>query len=122
MVFLNNINQLDNNLLQGYINDLGIQMVQKMLDLYNQQSIIYLEEINKAANDEFQQGWTASCHKMKGAAGSVGLVSVFNYLVEIENSVDTWQEKSKNYVELLNLNNQGILSLSKYLGSKKASV
>lgn len=120
MVFLNNINQLDNILLQGYINDLGILLVQKMLDLYTQQSIIYLEEINKAVNDKSQQGWSASCHKMKGAAGSVGLVVVFDYLVEIEKSIEPWQQKTTNYVELLNLNDRGILSLSEYLNTKKS--
>jgi HPt (histidine-containing phosphotransfer) domain-containing protein len=119
VVFLNNINQLDNILLQGYINDLGILLVQKMLDLYTQQSIIYLEEINKAVNDKSQQGWSASCHKMKGAAGSVGLVVVFDYLVEIEKSIEPWQQKTTNYVELLNLNDRGILSLSEYLNTKK---
>jgi HPt (histidine-containing phosphotransfer) domain-containing protein len=120
VVFLNNINQLDNILLQGYINDLGILLVQKMLDLYTQQSIIYLEEINKAVNDKSQQGWSASCHKMKGAAGSVGLVVVFDYLVEIEKSIAPWQQKTTNYVELLNLNDRGILSLSEYLNTKKS--
>jgi HPt (histidine-containing phosphotransfer) domain-containing protein len=121
VVFLNNINQLDNILLQGYINDLGILLVQKMLDLYTQQSIIYLEEINKAVNDKSQQGWTTSCHKMKGAAGSVGLVTVFNYLVKIEKSVEPWQQKTTNYVELFDLNDRGILSLTEYLNTKKAS-
>jgi HPt (histidine-containing phosphotransfer) domain-containing protein len=121
VVFLNIIKQLDDVLIQGYVNDLGIQIVQKMLDLYTQQSIIYLEEINKAVNDKSQQGWTTSCHKMKGAAGSVGLVTVFNYLVKIEKSVEPWQQKTTNYVELFDLNDRGILSLKEYLNTKKAS-
>lgn len=118
---MNIIKQLDDVLIQGYVNDLGIQIVQKMLDLYTQQSIIYLEEINKAVNDKSQQGWTTSCHKMKGAAGSVGLVTVFNYLVKIEKSVEPWQQKTTNYVELFDLNDRGILSLTEYLNTKKAS-
>lgn len=113
-----NINQLDGELLQGYLDNLGKGIVQKMLDLYQQQSAIYLEEIEKAISAQSQTLWQEKCHKMKGAAGSTGLVDVHSKLVAIEKSVDNWSEKSQDLSELIKLNRTALASFNEWLAAR----
>jgi len=108
-------NQLDNELLQGYLENLGKAIVQKMLDLYQQQSVIYLAEIEQAIKDESQDLWQEKCHKMKGAAGSVGLVAIHANLVVLEKSTDVWTEKSVHLAELKKLNDAAIATFIRWL-------
>ena len=119
---MDDIKYLDMNLLKGYINNLGVDIVQQMLDLYTQQSKLYLEEIESAIFEKSQQAWSKSCHKMKGASASVGLVATFSYLVTLEHSVEPWEEKSIFYKKLSRLNEDSIKAVYDYFNEKKASV
>jgi HPt (histidine-containing phosphotransfer) domain-containing protein len=116
---VNNINQLDTDLLAGYIANLGKDIVQQMLDLYVQQSVIYLQDIKQSMIDESQSLWQEHCHKMKGAAGSVGLLAVYDSLVKIEKSADDWPLKSKTCESLNALNQAGITTFRAWLALKK---
>jgi HPt (histidine-containing phosphotransfer) domain-containing protein len=109
------INQLDLSLLQGYLDNLGNNVVQQMLDLYIQQSKIYLIDIENNVSAEKQVAWQDSCHKMKGAAGSVGLLIVYNTLVEIEKSTILADEKMVYVKELVALNNNAISAFREWL-------
>ena len=95
VLFVNNINQLDVQLLADYIDNLGKDIVQQMLDLYIQQSDVYLQDIEQAITDESQTLWQDYCHKMKGATGSVGLVGVHALLVSCEKSTESWAKKTE---------------------------
>jgi len=112
------IEQLDINLLEGYLNSLGQDIVQQMLDLYIQQSITYIHDITDAVTQESQELWQERCHKMKGATGSVGLVSLHAQLVSIEKLTDVWPEKNKHAVELIAANDQAINAFRQWLLSK----
>jgi HPt (histidine-containing phosphotransfer) domain-containing protein len=112
------IEQLDINLLDGYLDSLGQDIVQQMLDLYIQQSTTYIHDITDAATQESQELWQERCHKMKGATGSVGLVSLHIKLVTIEKIIDAWPEKNKHAVELIAANEQAINAFRKWLLSK----
>lgn len=99
---------IDSELLQGYVDNLGVEVVQQMLDLYRQQSAVYIEEIGEALSNESQEEWQERCHKMKGAAGSVGLLSVHSKLVAIEKSTDSWSSKQIFLQELSDENQSSI--------------
>ena len=45
---MNEINHLDLDLLQGYKESLGNDVLLKMLEMYEQQSVIYLSDIEEA--------------------------------------------------------------------------
>lgn len=107
--------QIDINLLQGYLDNLGAEIVQKMLDLYIQQSKLYVENISLAVEMKSQSHWQESCHKMKGAAGSVGLLFVHKELVELEKSIASWDVKATAIVELTKLNNQAKIAFQQWL-------
>ena len=112
-------NQLDTELLAGYIDNLGKDIVQQMLDLYVQQSVIYLKDIEQAIIEQSQTLWQDYCHKMKGAAGSVGLISVHGKLVAIEKSTDSWERKQQIFEELTDKNNALINCFIKWLSEQK---
>jgi len=109
------INQLDLSLLTGYLDNLGKDIVQQMLDLYIEQSAIYLADIKASISKESQSAWQGACHKMKGAAGSVGLLVVHKNLVDIEKSTALADEKSVYVEELINLNNSAISIFKKWM-------
>jgi len=115
---VNKIEQLDINLLDGYIDSLGQSIVQQMLDLYIQQSITYIHDIADAVIQESQELWQERCHKMKGATGSVGLVSLHAKLVTIEKLSDSWPEKKVLSEELIVENEQAVYAFRQWLSTK----
>lgn len=115
---MNNIEQLDVNLLDGYLDSLGLDIVQQMLDLYIQQSITYIDEITDSIAQESQELWQERCHKMKGATGSVGLLVAHGKLVKIEKLSGSWAEKSRLLSELVAINKISIEAFETWLASK----
>ncbi|GHF78523.1 Hpt domain-containing protein [Thalassotalea marina] len=108
--------QLDLQLLNGYLDNLGRDVVQQMLTLYTQQSEIYLTEIQSTLIAQDKNEWRDKCHKMKGAAGSVGLVQVHGLLVDIEKSEVPWAQRQEHFTNLQRLNNEAIASFNTWLG------
>jgi len=115
---VNSINNLDTELLEGYIDNLGKEIVQQMLDLYIQQSVEYMRDINNAIEQESQSLWQERCHKMKGATGSAGLIGVHSHLKAIEKTTDNWSDKKKLVEQLKQLNEAAILSFTQWLSEK----
>lgn len=107
--------QLDITLINGYLEVLDHAVIQQMLDLYSQQSGIYLAEIENAIILENQKLWQEQCHKMKGAAASTGLCKVHRKLVEIEKTEQSWQLKSEHMQELKLLNQAGMTVFEQWL-------
>ncbi|TWX58598.1 Hpt domain-containing protein [Colwellia hornerae] len=115
---MNNTEQLDVNLLDGYLDSLGQDIVQQMLDLYVDQSKTYIEEIIDSIAQESQALWQERCHKMKGATGSVGLLAAHAKLVAIEKLPGQWPEKSVYISELNEINNHAVTAFETWLASK----
>ncbi len=109
------VNQLDLSLLQGYLDNIGKDIVQQMLELYVQQSKIYLVDIENNILVEKQNTWQGACHKMKGAAGSVGLLTVHKTLVELETSTAPADVKATCVKALVTLNNDAISVFKNWL-------
>lgn len=107
--------QLDLTLINGYLEVLDHAVIQQMLDLYSQQSVLYLAEIENAVTLADQKLWQEQCHKMKGAAASTGLCQVHKKLVEIEKSEQSWQIKSEHLQELRLLNQAGMKVFEQWL-------
>ncbi len=92
--------KLDEELLTGYISTLGVNIVEQMITLYQQQSSIYLQDISDAVETDSQSLWQEHCHKMKGAAGSVGLITLHAMLVKIEKSTASMADKKQFLIKL----------------------
>lgn len=111
------IKQLDKELLNGYLQSLGIEVVKKMLALYEQQSTLYIADIEAALLSESLQLWQEHCHKMKGAAGSVGLKSLHARMVVMEKSTESSTIKAQQLAELHIHNKQAIIDFNDWIES-----
>lgn len=107
--------QLNIILLDSYLETLGVSVLLKMLDLYIKQSEIYLRDIEKVISLDNHELWQKSCHKMKGAAGSTGLLDVHKKLVVMERSLSSIEQKKAYLAELELLNKTGIDNLKIWL-------
>lgn len=109
------VNLVDTELLQGYLDNLGVAVVEKMLALYLDQSILYLDNIADALAENDHGNWHEHCHKMKGAAGSVGLLQVHKFLVSIEKSTAPETKKAEYLTQLKLINKQSIEAFQLWL-------
>ncbi len=99
---------LNIDLLQGYLDTLGKGMIEKMFALYRQQTQLYLASIKAALMEDSDSSWQESCHKMKGAAASVGLTSLHGQLVILEKVKATKEEKMTYFTELTQENDKAM--------------
>ena len=106
--------QLDEELLNGYLEQLDKSIIAKMLDLYMQQSQIYLGEISAAVEEDSQEQWQDRCHKMKGAAGSIGLKQLHAKLVMAEKFTEEQNQKRLLLAEILKLNDAAITAFKSW--------
>lgn len=106
---------LDLTLLDGYKESLGDVVLDKMLSMYREQSIIYLREIEQSIGSESQSDWHACCHKMKGAAASTGLKVLRAHLAEIEKQEQTpsWKLEQLEMVKVHS--DEGIKAFEQWL-------
>lgn len=111
------LKQLDTELLSGYIQSLGIEVIKQMFALYSQQVIIYLNNIEDSVNCDDDQLWQEHCHKMKGAAGSVGLKSLHARLKSMENVILNTSNKAHQLAELKVHNKQAMSDFDDWLKS-----
>ena len=109
---------LDLELLEGYLDSLGKIIVEKMLALYCQQVEIYLNDIESAQLNDSLSGWEEHCHKMKGAAASVGMYQLHRQLKLLEKMDAAKEKKALSLKELRLSNEQGIIAFKSWLASK----
>jgi len=112
---MNKSELLDLNLLGDYLNNLGKPTLIKMIALYEQQATLYLHSIEQAITDSSQENWQEHCHKMKGAAGSVGLIQVHLLLVTLEKSTENFAKKAVGLDNLKSLNKKAIAEFQQWL-------
>ena len=115
----NTLVQLNYDLLNDYAQGLGIEVVNKMIALYCEQVVIYLVEIEKSLQSDETSLWQEHCHKMKGAAGSIGLQSLHAQLALMEKSTVSVAEKAQQLVELKEHNTQALNDINAWLKQYK---
>ncbi|TWX68880.1 phosphorelay protein [Colwellia demingiae] len=106
---------LDLELLQGYLDSLGKTIVEQMFALYCQQVEIYLNDIENAQLNDSLTGWQDHCHKMKGAAASVGMYQLHGQLKLLEKTEVSKEKKSVLLKELRLSNEHAILAFKNWL-------
>ncbi|MGB0936765.1 MAG: Hpt domain-containing protein [Colwellia sp.] len=129
---------LNTDLIQGYKERLKPEVLTKMITLYAQQSNVYISDIEEALaalpttnNDsithlavskaeelalvEKHETWKSTCHKMKGAAASIGLLSVYDLAKEMEHMEGAKDEKIAMFIQLKQSNKDSIESYLQFL-------
>jgi len=107
--------QLDKDLLSDYVQRLGHDVVKQMFDLYTQQVALYINDIESSVLCDNSQLWQEHCHKMKGAAGSVGLKSLHLRLKDMEKTTISASGKAQQLAELKDHNKQAITVFNNWL-------
>ena len=108
---------LDTELLQGYLDSLGKNIVEQMFTLYCQQAELYLKDIEKAQVENCEDSWEEHCHKMKGATASVGMSDLHGKLKVLEKVVASQQEKHLMLIDLKEANAQAISAFKLWLAN-----
>lgn len=111
---MTDMGELDLSILSGYRDNLGLAVLTQMIELYIQQSAQYLSAIDLAIALE-EKDWQESCHKMKGASGSVGLIKVNQKVAAMEKAQLSETEKKQALTELASLNTAGINAFQQWL-------
>jgi HPt (histidine-containing phosphotransfer) domain-containing protein len=106
---------LDLVLLEHYLNSLGRAVVEQMFDLYCQQVTLYMADIEKASADKCITEWRHHCHKMKGAAGSVGLTVLSETLKKLETIDLSELNGARLTIDLKRQNDQSIAAFRSWL-------
>ena len=116
--FMNNaLPQLDKELLNDYVQCLGKNVVTQMFTLYRQQVTLYLKDIESALLSDNGQLWQQYCHKMKGAAASVGLKSLHARLKNMEKTEENVADKAHQLSKLIAHNKQAMAEFEDWLSS-----
>ncbi len=110
---------LDITLLQSYIDSLGKSIVEKMIALYTQQATAYLSDIELALTSKLKAPWQQHCHKMKGAAASVGMLGVSEKLAQLETMDVNNINDSAVIEEVRHINEQAIHAFNTWLTQYK---
>jgi HPt (histidine-containing phosphotransfer) domain-containing protein len=106
---------LDLVLLEHYLNSLGRAVVEQMFDLYCKQVTSYIADIENASAGKCIIEWRQHCHKMKGAAGSVGMTILSERLKNLE-TIDVIQlDDATLAIDLNRLNDQSIAVFESWL-------
>jgi HPt (histidine-containing phosphotransfer) domain-containing protein len=107
--------QLDRDLLEDYVQSLGNSIVKKMFDLYAHQVVLYLDDIEASLLCDNSKQWQEYCHKMKGAAGSVGLKALYFRLKRMETTTANVNDKVHQLAQLKIHNNQAMSDFRDWL-------
>lgn len=107
--------KLDYDLLDDYVQSLGVEVIKNMLALYQQQVAIYLVDIEKSLQFNSAELWQEHCHKMKGAAGSIGLKSLHAQLALMEKTSAEITEKAQQLAELKDHSKQSLADFNAWL-------
>jgi HPt (histidine-containing phosphotransfer) domain-containing protein len=113
----NELIELDVDLLNEYAQSLGYPIVKKMFSLYEQQVVIYLKDIEESLHTGNVQLWQARCHKMKGAAGSVGLKALYTRLKNMEKTNENKDGRAQQLADLNMHNKQAMAEFTHWLAS-----
>ncbi|WNC71653.1 Hpt domain-containing protein [Thalassotalea psychrophila] len=106
---------LDKELIKQYMDVLGSEVFNQTVDLYIEQSEIYLNQLRDAIKNQDYTLWQESCHILKSASGNTGLKQVFAKAGNAEYSKQEFVLLAKDLDELQELNKISIEQIQKWL-------
>ncbi|WP_068545854.1 Hpt domain-containing protein [Thalassotalea crassostreae] len=106
---------LNKALIEQYRDALGNDVFLETINLYVEQSAIYLEQLAQSTKDKDYKYWQESCHILKSASGNSGLEQVFKKVADLEYSKEEFSQLEKQLAELSELNEIGIREIKQFL-------
>lgn len=106
---------LELTIISQYREMLGLDVFEQTLELYTEQSDIYLNKLQKTIELEDYALWKDNCHVLKSASGNTGLKLVHKKVSDLEYSDKPFTELAKELDGLIELNQISIKELKKWL-------
>lgn len=106
---------LETEIINQYKDVLGAEVFQQTIDLYIEQSDIYINKLQQAISNSSYEAWQESCHILKSASGNTGLKCMFAKVNELEYSQQSFNELNIEVEALKVLNQQSISAIKKWL-------
>ncbi len=109
---------IDYKLIEEYEKMLGLEVVQQMINVYEDSFKVYFDEIKKAFNQDCCQTWHEHCHRLKGATSSMGFLTFTAYLTEIDHK-HVSERVGHPYIEMINkLNDESLEYLKNWVSTR----
>ena len=101
---------LDINFLQDFTSVVGCDVMASAIDLFEQSMPEYLDILNSALTARDKQGIVEEAHKIKSAAGAIGLKRIYQLAQQAQSpDLPAWQENIHDWVESISAEYQGDL-------------
>lgn len=122
MASLNNValsEALDLDILTQYTQAIGGQALLGSVDIFEQQFPLYIESLIGCHLKGDKKGVTEEAHKMKGAAGAIGLLRLGALSQKIQDSsASDWPDNYPDYIKNIQQHYAGdVVLLREYLDS-----
>jgi two-component system aerobic respiration control sensor histidine kinase ArcB len=93
-------NLLDLDMLSSYIEIVGVQPVVDSIDMFEEMMPDYIEILDSNLTAQDQKGIVSEAHKIKGAAGSIGLKRIQSVAQKAQSpDLPAWWENIEDWVE-----------------------
>ncbi|MBE8577999.1 TMAO reductase system sensor histidine kinase/response regulator TorS [Vibrio sp. OPT18] len=106
---------IDSNVIKGDLSILGLEKMKQIVGLFEESSRVTLSEMVEASDSNNGREVKSLAHKLKGSAGSLGLLQLFNACQVIEASSDPLGEYRGKDSELSKLVQESLEALQEEL-------
>ncbi|MEZ9481835.1 TMAO reductase system sensor histidine kinase/response regulator TorS [Vibrio splendidus] len=106
---------IDSNVIKGDLSILGLEKMKQIVGLFEESSRVTLSEMVEASDSNNGREVKSLAHKLKGSAGSLGLLQLFNACQVIEASSDPLSEYRGKDSELSKLVQESLKALQEQL-------
>ncbi|MEZ8542864.1 TMAO reductase system sensor histidine kinase/response regulator TorS [Vibrio splendidus] len=106
---------IDSNVIKGDLSILGLEKMKQIVGLFEESSRVTLSEMLEASDSNNGREVKSLAHKLKGSAGSLGLLQLFNACQVIEASSDPLGEYRGKDSELSKLVQESLEALQEQL-------
>ncbi|MEZ8305382.1 TMAO reductase system sensor histidine kinase/response regulator TorS [Vibrio splendidus] len=106
---------IDSNVIKGDLSILGLEKMKQIVGLFEESSRVTLSEMVEASDSNNGREVKSLAHKLKGSAGSLGLLQLFNACQVIEASSDPLGEYRGKDSELSKLVQESLEALEEQL-------
>ncbi|MDP2490706.1 TMAO reductase system sensor histidine kinase/response regulator TorS [Vibrio splendidus] len=106
---------IDSNVIKGDLSILGLEKMKQIVGLFEESSRVTLSEMVEASDSNNGREVKSLAHKLKGSAGSLGLLQLFNACQVIEASSDPLGEYRGKDSELSKLVQESLEALQEQL-------
>ncbi|MDC9522423.1 aerobic respiration two-component sensor histidine kinase ArcB [Pseudoalteromonas sp. Angola-31] len=112
-----NAGVLDVETIEDFVNSMGLEVFKRSSGLFEKLNPQYQQELQSALNENDREEYKSVAHKLKGAAGSVGLNGVQLHAKKMEHgALDESDELLKEWLDILaDKINEGQIALHSFL-------